>query len=312
LGNNEGPAQKPPAHVANRVARPATSETEAASGITTGSRAPVRVRPILDALVVQLTAQLEATNVISHPGENGRAREQIVKAFLTSIIPETFAVTSGFVIDASGAISRQIDLLIYRRGYHPVFRVGEVPLVLVEATAAAIEVRAAIDSEIDLRTALENLASVRRLDRTNGGLNYTVEGSQPGARITDNYAHRIFTAAVTERSLTPDVLAQKLLAFMRANPRRLWPNTYVDIRVGDMAFANVPGTEPMETNWSFDKARAMTMTEAPSSIAPLLQLARSLLDFLRITPLIDYLPASYLDLPGEKHRWWRLNDPEMP
>lgn len=182
---------------------------------------PQRVRPVLEALDGQLTAQLLATSVIEHPGENGRAREQIVKAFLTSIVPEDYAVTSGFVIDALGQISRQIDLIVYRRGYHPVFHIGEVPLVLIEACVAAIEVKAAIDSEADLSEALDNLASVRRLDRTNRGTNYVCEARQPGVRVMETHVFQVFTAAVTEKSLVSDTLAAKLLAFLRTNPKRL-------------------------------------------------------------------------------------------
>jgi len=272
-----------------------------------------RVRPIVDALVAQLTAHLQATVVIEHPGENGRAREQVLKAFLAEVVPEDFAVTSGFVIDCDGHISRQVDLLIYRRGYHPVFRVGEIPLLLVESVAAAIEVKAAIDSVEDLTTAIGNLESVRALDRTNHGQNYALRGSERGIQVSHNHAHEIFTAIVTERSLGIENLAQRLLEYMRTHSRRFWPNAYVDIHRLHVAFAETVASDTA-TNWDYDNARALSITDAadPRFIAPLIEFVGSLLDFLRITPLIDYLPSSYLPLRGGRVRTWPLDDPEMP
>jgi hypothetical protein len=66
--------------------------------------------------------QLELTRRIDHPGESGRAREQILTAFIRRLVPSTFGVSTGFVIDAVGGLSRQLDVVVYRTDYAPYSR----------------------------------------------------------------------------------------------------------------------------------------------------------------------------------------------
>src|SRR4051812_33055578 len=50
--------------------------------------------------------------LVPHAGEQGRARENIIKDFLSAYLPAKFDVGSGFVFDASGAVSDQLDIVI--------------------------------------------------------------------------------------------------------------------------------------------------------------------------------------------------------
>lgn len=52
-------------------------------------------------------------NKLSHPGEFGTYREAIVRDFLQSFLPQRLAIDTGFVVNALGEISGQIDLVIY-------------------------------------------------------------------------------------------------------------------------------------------------------------------------------------------------------
>src|SRR5664280_3545059 len=84
-----------------------------------------RVLPaILEALNSQVVSELELAASITHPGESGRAREQIVTRFLTRLLPDGYGVSTGFVVDALGGISRQVDLVVYRTGYHPILELS--------------------------------------------------------------------------------------------------------------------------------------------------------------------------------------------
>ena len=51
--------------------------------------------------------------LISHPGELGTAREQIIREFLTAHLPKRFDVSTGFVFDCNGLISRQLDIVVF-------------------------------------------------------------------------------------------------------------------------------------------------------------------------------------------------------
>ena len=52
-------------------------------------------------------------NRLSHPGEFGTYREGIVRDFLQSFLPQRLAIDTGFVVNALGEVSGQIDLVIY-------------------------------------------------------------------------------------------------------------------------------------------------------------------------------------------------------
>lgn len=55
----------------------------------------------------------EKHNNLRHPGEFGTYREGIVRDFLQSFLPQRLAIDTGFIVNASGDVSRQIDLVIY-------------------------------------------------------------------------------------------------------------------------------------------------------------------------------------------------------
>jgi hypothetical protein len=126
---------------------------------------------ILRALADETRRRLELAGQIEHPGESGRAREQILTAFIEQLVPSLFGVSTGFVVDALGGKSRQLDVVVYQTDYAPAFEIGRVKHFLAESVVAVLEVKAAIDSERDLTQALDNIASVRGLDRSNRGRN---------------------------------------------------------------------------------------------------------------------------------------------
>ena len=123
------------------------------------------------ALADETLRRLKLAGEIEHPGESGRAREQILMAFIQQLTPSSFGVSAGFVVDALGGKSKQIDVVVYRTDFAPAFQIGGVKHFLIESVVAVLEVKAAIDSHADLTRALDNIASVKALDRTNRGRN---------------------------------------------------------------------------------------------------------------------------------------------
>jgi len=75
-------------------------------------------------------------------------------------------VTEGFVLDCTGKISDQLDIIIYDRQYSPLlFDEDGIKHVPAESVYAVFEVKAHIDAG-NLAYAGEKAASVRRLRRT--------------------------------------------------------------------------------------------------------------------------------------------------
>ena len=234
-------------------------------------------------------------SAIGHPGESGRAREGVLRRFLNEIIPPDFGVDTGFVVDAVGGISRQIDIVVYRKGRFPVLDVGGVKHFMVESVAAAIEVKAAVGSAELLHGALNNIESVKALDRTNGGQNTKLPSFV--AVNPDDVRDQVWGGVVTGASMAADTCRDSVADWLDGHERRVWPNTYVDIagfclaylRDGKLALPEMVD-DPMNAKY-LAVFRGIQRTWGMSP--PLAFFAIDLLDFLRVTPVIDFSPSGY-------------------
>jgi hypothetical protein len=81
---------------------------------------------ILRALADETLRRLELAAQIEQPGESGRAREQMLIAFIEQLVPSSFGVSTGFVVDALGEKSKQVDVVVYHTDYAPAFEIGGV------------------------------------------------------------------------------------------------------------------------------------------------------------------------------------------
>jgi hypothetical protein len=136
-----------------------------------GSVKRVDLRTILIEHQKTLLARLtESRSVLDHPGAKGSATELDWSAALEEFLPKRYQVSSAFVIDADGAQSEQIDLVVYDRHFCPLFfERGDARLIPVEAVFAAFEVRPKLDRE-NILYAAGKVQSVRELCRTDGNI----------------------------------------------------------------------------------------------------------------------------------------------
>lgn len=257
---------------------------------------------ILNALSDEVITELNLAKSISHPGESGRAREQVIEGFLRRLIPSDFSISTGFVIDTAGSISRQVDLVIYRNTYHPVLEIGGIKHFMIESVAGVIENKASIRSKKSLRDALENIKSVKSLDKTSGGTNYLVVGGTKGAMVDPNkFNTQVFGTVVTEQSLSKPVLAAALSEFLEANERHVWPNLYIDVHEFSAKYVESIDSGSKATVVPSDaKYIGFTDKESPGFIPPLVDLAFEIVNFLRISPTVDFKPTEYIYSKGGK------------
>jgi len=251
------------------------------------------VPTILASLVRQTLDRLDLAGAIAHPGENGRARENTLRDFIVRLLPSAYGASTGFVFNSAGEISPQIDLVIYRRDYAPVFEIGGINHFMVETVAAVIEVKARIESRELLAEAMENIRRVKTLDRTAGGTNYVLRGNLSAGPVDRNeFAQQIFGAIVTEQSLTLATLVSDWSDFVRTHPRTEWPNAYYDVRHHMLAYAYHDPEGGTAT--CVDPAMAEEiLTSDGSDSPPLMLLAEDLLDLLRVAEVINYSPTRY-------------------
>ena len=103
---------------------------------------------------------------LDHGGTLGDETELAWLDFIDRLLPTRYQVCDGFVVDAQGLRSDQIDIIVFDRHYSPpLFRAGSVQYVPAEAVYAVFEVKQRID-KYTLRQACAKVSSVRRLRRT--------------------------------------------------------------------------------------------------------------------------------------------------
>jgi uncharacterized protein DUF6602 len=108
-------------------------------------------------------------------------------------LPQRYRATSGFIVDADGQRSRQIDLVIYDHFYSPLlFHDVSEPYIPAESVYAVFEVKRILYRKWIL-DAGRKAASVRRLRRTSAPLVWTNgretrSGLAPGGAIRSSVA----------------------------------------------------------------------------------------------------------------------------
>jgi hypothetical protein len=257
-------------------------------------------------MVGQVHSEFEAARNITHPGENGRAKETILINFFRKIVPAGFGVGSGFVIDTNGKQSKQQDVIIYHASYHPRFEIGGINFFPVESVALVIEVKTMLDSE-QFGSALMNGASVKELDRTANGRNYLVPPARANiiAPISVTIAHRpvdplehhdqIFSMIVALESAHQDTLIPVLLSHMRQTPRTAWPNLVTVHGKWSLAYNQAPGVDEPRTNPMLATSLRFADKNFSNNVDPLIDAVEQVWSFLRVASLIDVMPNRYVD-----------------
>ncbi len=104
-------------------------------------------------------------SLIEHNGERGRLVEVAFQRVLERHLPDGFGIVTGFAIDHNGNLSKQIDLIIYRKDHTPFLLNDVVSVIPVEGILIAIEVKSMLNKE-SFDDAREKARSVIELDRT--------------------------------------------------------------------------------------------------------------------------------------------------
>lgn len=186
-----------------------------------------RLHDLLSSAAGRMRADL-AQQLVAHPGEQGKDREEVVRTFLRSNLPKRYEVSTGFVFDAAGRVSEQIDVVIADALVCPVFETaGGVRFFPCEAVVAVGQVKSSMTSESVMRAALENLESVKRLDRSAGGHAHDEVSRQQINQLKD-HTHQIFTFLfVTGRTLAKDTATLQLMEFVIERNPDVWPNVVI-------------------------------------------------------------------------------------
>jgi hypothetical protein len=133
-----------------------------------GGQISPNFRKVVGSYVKLFQAQRDHVHTLlggRHNYSSGTFRENLLRQFLISVLPNSVSVDSGFIYGFDQAQnSKQIDILIWDSGKHSaVFRAGEFVIVPPESVIAAISVKTKFDKQ-SLIDSLVNLQSVTDLD----------------------------------------------------------------------------------------------------------------------------------------------------
>lgn len=164
-------------------------------------------------------------DLIPHPGELGTAREEVIREFFRKYLPKRFEVSTGFVFDAKGNISQQMDIIIYDGFTCPKFDVaGGKSFFPAESVVGAGQVKSYLKSIKSINEAFNNLESVKNLDRSANGKNISRYTGEPIDQ-SQNYLDQIFTFLfVINKCVKQDTMINVVHDYIIQNPREVWPN----------------------------------------------------------------------------------------
>lgn len=130
----------------------------------------IDLKELFCGLQKQMLASLNVDReFIGHPGSKGDASEQRWIEFLRTYLPDRYKVDKAIVIDSTGNVSEQMDVVIYDAIYTPfIFNQDGFMYIPAESVYAVFEVKQDVKGYIDY--AAQKVESVRKLKRTSIGM----------------------------------------------------------------------------------------------------------------------------------------------
>lgn len=113
----------------------------------------------MQAWAAQMFVQFESIKR-KHRGETGRRREDDVREFLRSFLPQRLGVGTGEIAASDGSVSPQVDLIVYDALETPLLDQSESSMVVpVEGVFGVIEV----SSRLDITKLREDVGKIREV-----------------------------------------------------------------------------------------------------------------------------------------------------
>lgn len=136
----------------------------------------INLKNLFSGLQNQMSAQLSTNReFILHPGSKGDSLEDTWIEWLRTYLPNRYCIDKAIVIDSTGQLSDQIDLVIYDQQYTPfVLTQNGIHYIPAEGVYAVFEVKPDLNGSITsggesinyIEYAGRKIESVRRLKRT--------------------------------------------------------------------------------------------------------------------------------------------------
>lgn len=234
----------------------------------------------------KMAIDFEASAQIGHRGDEGTAREGLLREFLMGpYLPPRFQVAQGssHVVSSSGDKSLQMDVVIVDALNTPrLLDMGGIQHFPLESVYGSIQVKSNLDSARTVADALDNVASFKKLR--------TISDWGPGLSVGAGFG---VLFAYTAR-LPYDQLVEAISLWQSEKDRWLWPNLVVVLDKGLILQTN--RKKAVFRNTDVEEYTTTGPMFMPSADA-LLEFYLLLMDLLGTTNLPRLDIASYVDLP---------------
>lgn len=109
-----------------------------------------------------MRAKFDESAVVSHPGDKGENREEILSEFLRAHLPHRYGVTKGQILTGSGNLSHSADIIIFDAINCPVLFHSRTAVLPIEGVYGIIEVKSRL-SKAELLDAMGKIEAFKRL-----------------------------------------------------------------------------------------------------------------------------------------------------
>lgn len=167
----------------------------------------------------RLQARVELSGVYAHPSGVGDDREYAMMDVLREVLPQRYGADKGRLFDAVGAISNELDIIIYEKDELFLgLDVGGRKLIPIESVYGVIEVKSRLDKD-NYTAAISTLRSIehlRRFYRWNDQLTHLTDDNQSkidsGVLATQGHLNVgvVWSAIVTFDGVSDQALASYL------------------------------------------------------------------------------------------------------
>jgi len=104
------------------------------------------IRKIVQAQIDNIIKLSDIAGNVEHNPTIGELRENYLIAFFKKLVPSSVTLTSGFITDAAGKISPQLDLIVTQKTSLPLFSMKEgLSIVPVESALLVAEIKSTLE-----------------------------------------------------------------------------------------------------------------------------------------------------------------------
>ena len=240
---------------------------------------------------------------ISHPGDKGTSREDLLKNFLVDndYLPKKYGVSKGssYVISSSGHKSAQVDLLIYDIMNCPkLLTLNDIQFFPVESVYGIIEVKSNLDSKKTLFDALEKIASYKKIPfEKKAAYKY---GS---FKVETSASHGFGIIFAYDATLKWKTIFEYLEEFQDKVNKNEWPNLVCILNQGMIMQSNTERS--ILSSNGIEKSEKNALMGIPSGYGNLLNFYLMLMDLLvnSYLPTMNISEYASIDNPSQDKKY---------